>query len=370
MDSSTEANFPWTPEQLAVLPHDNAAPKLLSSIWALFAVATLFLTLRVYCRILKRRSLWWDDYILIAAWVCSLIECSLLTHMTTLGYGLHIWDFDWNNFQAIMVPTLASGTFSITAAVWSKTSFGITLLHITDGWYKKVTWFCIISMNVFMFLSALFPWVDCTPISSAWDMSVKGTCWDIKVTVYYDIFSSGYSALMDIVLAILPWKFLWGLQMKPKEKIGVIAAMSLGMFAGATAIVKTTQLPDMLSADFADGVPLWIWGNAETCASIVASSIPMLRVLVKEAASSRGYKSGGYFDRGTGVTGNHSRFVTISSRPAPTNSELELHKLGDDRSDRSILGNNPNLQVPQAKNGIVQVTDIVVKYDEENAQGK
>jgi hypothetical protein len=92
----------------------------------------------------------------------------------------------------------------------------------------------------------------------------------------------------------------------------------------------------------------------------------MLRVLVKEAASSRGYKSG-YYDRETGVTGNHSRFVTISSRPARTNSELELHKLGDDRSDRSILGNNNGgLQVPQAKNGIVQVTDIVVKYDEES----
>jgi hypothetical protein len=66
---STAMVFPWTPEQLAALPHDNAAPKLLASIWSLFVVATIFLSLRVYCRILKRRSLWWDDYILIGAWV-------------------------------------------------------------------------------------------------------------------------------------------------------------------------------------------------------------------------------------------------------------------------------------------------------------
>jgi hypothetical protein len=171
--------------------------------------------------------------------------------MTTLGYGKHIWDFDLNNMQAIMLPSTSAGTFSVTAAVWSKTSFGITLLHITEGWYKKATWFCIVSMNIFMFLSALFPWVNCRPIQKAWDLSVtEGTCWDIKVIVYYDIFSSAWSALMDIVLAFLPWKFLWGLQMKPKEKIGVIAAMSLGVFAGATAIVKTTQLPDMMSMDF------------------------------------------------------------------------------------------------------------------------
>jgi hypothetical protein len=33
---------------------------------------------------------------------------------------------------------------------------------------------------------------------------------------------------MDISLAILPWKLLWGLQMKRKEKIGVAVAMSCG----------------------------------------------------------------------------------------------------------------------------------------------
>jgi len=38
----------------------------------------------------------------------------------------------------------------------------------------------------------------------------------------------GYSALMDFVLSILPWKLVWKLQMKKKEKFGVAAAMSLG----------------------------------------------------------------------------------------------------------------------------------------------
>jgi hypothetical protein len=61
----------WTPEQLAALPHDNAGPKLLASVWSLFGFATLFLSLRIYCRLLKRQSLWWDDGILIAAWVRS-----------------------------------------------------------------------------------------------------------------------------------------------------------------------------------------------------------------------------------------------------------------------------------------------------------
>jgi hypothetical protein len=34
---------------------------------------------------------------------------------------------------------------------------------------------------------------------------------------------------MDISLALLPWKILWGLQMRFAEKIGVCVAMSLGV---------------------------------------------------------------------------------------------------------------------------------------------
>ena len=34
---------------------------------------------------------------------------------------------------------------------------------------------------------------------------------------------------MDVVLAFLPWKFIWSLQMSKKEKVGVVTAMSMGL---------------------------------------------------------------------------------------------------------------------------------------------
>lgn len=149
--------------------------------------------------------------------------------MTTLGYGLHIWDFNLANMPKLLVIINVAGTFSVTAAIWSKTSFGITLLQLSDGWVKKTTWFILISMNIAMGLSALFPWVSCVPVQKAWDMFVEGTCWEPEVTVRYNIFSGVYSACMDITLAMLPWQFIWGLQMKKKEKIGVGIAMSMGV---------------------------------------------------------------------------------------------------------------------------------------------
>jgi len=60
---------PLTPEQLAALPHDDARAYLRTTIWTLIAISALFLGARIYCKFLRHRGLWWDDYILIGAWV-------------------------------------------------------------------------------------------------------------------------------------------------------------------------------------------------------------------------------------------------------------------------------------------------------------
>lgn len=375
-----------TAEEMALLPHDNQGPKLIGVGWMLVSVATMFLSLRLYCRILKRQSLWWDDAFLIGASVskflsfffavddecrslmpffllkiCLIVDISLITYLTTYGYGKHIWDFDFSNMKYLMIPMNVAGTLNITSTVWSKTSFGITLLHLTNGTLRKITWACIISMNIIMGLNAMLPWIQCKPIKKAWDLTVDGTCWDPQVMPAFNMFAGAWSALMDIILALLPWKFLWGLQMKTPEKIGVGLAMSMGIFAGITAIIKTTMIPKMLSNDFADGIDLWIWNIAEPAVTVVAASIPMLRVLARDAKSSRNYHSG--YKKETGVSNNRSRIVTIQSKAQRKDSDTELRELGDDRSDRCILGTNGEKSGANGKGGIMQVVDFSVQYD-------
>lgn len=59
----------FTPDQLALLPHNNAGPKLTGLMWAMCAVAAVFIALRIYCKISRGNKLWWDDHVLIASWV-------------------------------------------------------------------------------------------------------------------------------------------------------------------------------------------------------------------------------------------------------------------------------------------------------------
>lgn len=229
---SGDAGFPpmLTPEMLAVLPHDTMGPTVLVVTWVMTAIASIFLALRLYCKISINRRIWWDDGILLASYVCLVIQAALTTFLVTVGFGKHIWDFPLENFAPwFLIPISVRGTFSLVALAWSKTAFGVTLLRLTTGWTRWAVWFIIVSVNIALALSALLSWVQCRPLNASWDPSVKGECWPRDVMKNYNIFSGAYSGAMDFALALLPWKLLMGLQMRKTEKLGAAVAMSMGV---------------------------------------------------------------------------------------------------------------------------------------------
>jgi len=222
---------PLTPEQFAALPHDSLGPKLNAVIWTLTAVSAVFLALRLYCRAVMARVLWWDDWLLLAAWVAIFAECIVVSVTVSMGFGKHSWDIPFQDLGGIFKVFSVASTLSICASVWSKTSFALTILRLTTGWLRMVIWGLIISMNVFMGVTALINFIHCWPLDKLWDLTgaVPGSCWPIEVVINYDIFSAVYSGAMDIALALLPWKLIWSLQMQKKEKLGVAIAMSMGV---------------------------------------------------------------------------------------------------------------------------------------------
>lgn len=247
------------------------------------------------------------------------------------------------------------------AAVWSKTSFALTMLRLMQNWKMKAfIWFIIVSMNLAMYLTIIFTWLRCTPPAK------MTQCIHPEPYTNYSIASGAYSAAMDFVLAILPWPLIWGLQMKKKEKLGVAIAMSLGFFAGATAIMKCVSLPTMAKGDFTfDGAQLVIWGNAEVATTIMAASIPVLRVLFLHAKSTAGryYGSGEHRSGRLGTSGRSKGHTVLTSstrgeetRPKTTTGS----NTGDDQSDRSIL----NATEVHAGGKIVRTNEVTLEYSE------
>ncbi|OAA65611.1 hypothetical protein SPI_02398 [Niveomyces insectorum RCEF 264] len=276
---------------LALLPHDNQGPQLNFTIWLLTGLSLGFLSLRVYCKFLRGRGLWWDDYVLISSWVALALASAFTTACTAYGYGKHLWDIPPANFPPLNVVSTIAGTFSILAAAWSKTSFAMTVLRISTGWMRWTIWFIIMSVNVVLGVSAIFQWIHCVPVQRIFDGTVKGTCWDADVTSYYNTFASAYSGTVDMVLAMFPWKIIWGMSMNRKEKTGVLFAMSMGVFAGVASFIKVSKVGSLTNPDPGETVQLVIWGVAESAITIIAASIPILRALLRDGKLSNAPRS-------------------------------------------------------------------------------
>ncbi|KAK0672391.1 hypothetical protein QBC41DRAFT_381220 [Cercophora samala] len=292
------------------LRYDDLGLTTRISVWVLCGASLLFLLLRVYCKTIRHRRLHADDWFAIAAWL-ALLGSTITTNMAIdLGYGKHVWQIPFRNLNDMFLVGQITVTLAICSQAWSKTSFAISLLMIHDGIHGKTRvfiWFAIVSMNMLFGVAAMLFWVGCTPLEKAWHPFMRGTCWSPNVIITYGIFASAYSGVMDLVLAIIPWKIIMNLQMQTKEKIGVALAMSMGVFAAASAFIKCSSLPELGGRDFPrkfsllpkilrvkidivsidDGVTLVIWGNAEAAVTIMAASVPMLRALVRTARPSQ-----------------------------------------------------------------------------------
>jgi len=351
----------------------------MATVWPLLVAATGFLGLRLYCKLSIRRTLWWDDWVLILAWICLVGQNIITTETIKYGYGRHIYDIPFENLTQ-KLPLLANigATFSILAAVWSKTSFAITLLRITQGWLWVAVWCIIVTMNVAMGLSALFVWIQCTPVEKSWNPLLEGTCFSRDTIIDFLVFSAAYSAAMDIILALLPWKVVLPLNMKTKEKIGVLVAMSMGLVAATTAIIKIVQIPRMKSGDICewpdaskkggsiltcadDGVVLVVWGTAESAVTIMAASVPVLRSLL--AGNKNKYKAPTPSPKGPkkmrfnpeSFTMQSQSTVVIESRRRSFDKERSYWK-SESRSARTSLDMQPQ------EGTILQISEVAVEY--------
>lgn len=141
----------------------------------------------------------------------------------------------------------------------------------------------MISVNLSLGVAVALTWGQCDPIPKIWQPGLPGHCMDKQIQIHYNMFTAVYSGAMDIVLAILPWKIIWILTMNRKEKMGVLVAMSMGVFAGVISIVKAMELPAIGNSNFTfASTNLVILGIAESAMTIMAASIPILRALLRE----------------------------------------------------------------------------------------
>ncbi|KAG7117229.1 hypothetical protein HYQ44_006856 [Verticillium longisporum] len=315
------------PKDLAVLVN--------ASIWSLFALATIALALRLYSRIrIVRLGVQQDDWVLIAGWAIILVASGVMSGL--MAIFLHS-----GSLKKITLARIHHNLQSIALGL-TKTSFGLTLLRLMPGgWEAKLIYVVLITMNFQFAVHIIAVW---QMICGAPDEGHIGgdKCWTLTQSVTFAFFSAVYSALCDFILALLPWRMTFNLQMKRSERLGIDLALSMGVIAGITGVMKAyygSKLLQVRHPNYAyNQAVYWIWSMAEPNVTIISASIPVL-VDSSAAPANKFYNS-----------------VTVTAGRAEAKGD-------DGDSDRSILGHGPQ---GRDINGIAWTTTVSVEYEDQS----
>ncbi|KAG8156679.1 hypothetical protein KVR01_013470 [Diaporthe batatas] len=217
-------------------------------------------------------------------WVISAGEHAATVVGVNLGVGKHINEIDPTNLPRVHTFSRVGFTLAILACSLAKTSWALTMLRIvreTRDCMRIMVWFWLISVNVLMDVGIILNYLECD--GSGLTVSPNQMwCWSNLIAANYNVFSSAWSGVADIVLVFLAWKIILPMQLKTNDKIGIAIAMSLGFISGVIGLAKTANVLLMAKMDYTYEVTnLIIWTAAEITALIMAASVPFIRLLVK-----------------------------------------------------------------------------------------
>ncbi|PKS04997.1 hypothetical protein jhhlp_008363 [Lomentospora prolificans] len=271
-------------------PAHSIDPSVKSLFWILISSATLFIFLRLYYKY-RGQGLHRDDLVLFASWVALFVNGIMITVILDIATSTRVPADPAATFQKLIILGLMSTTLALLSQAWSKTSFAMTLLGISNvkNWVTYFLWFAIFSMNISFVLSAIFFWVQCTPLEGFWNNSIELKCWNPTINIAYGMAVSAYSGILDLAFALLPWKILMPLNLSTKEKIGCAIAMSMGVFAAVAAFIKCSKFLSIAPGGTGDSMQLAIWGVAEPAITIIAASMPTLRLFVRKLTGPKDY---------------------------------------------------------------------------------
>ena len=120
-----------------------------------------------------------------------ILGCILQSYDVKLGFGKNFAEIDPALVPTTRLVSVIAGFFLILTACWSKTSFALTLLRISEGWPRRWVLFVIWSTNIVITLSGVVQWAQCWPLKKLWEQDLDGTCLPLEFINGYNMFAAG-----------------------------------------------------------------------------------------------------------------------------------------------------------------------------------
>ncbi|QSZ35784.1 hypothetical protein DSL72_006906, partial [Monilinia vaccinii-corymbosi] len=281
---------------------DSYGPSILAATILFLVLGVVFVSLRYYTRVVIRKTIGHDDFLILFALGLYIIMASLLFVGVQRGIGQHKKGMDMEDIvQSSKVTILHLKSYNkltdiqyvwftvlvyISVVTAVKASYATCLLRLTEASPCAYALWAGLAVNIILcFIASLYLIFNCQPISYAWrqaDPAVDGYCnYDSADVLGYAW--AGLSIALYLLFTLIPAVLVWDMQMHIKTKAFVVTVLGLGLLAGVACAVRIGVFA--VDLDYTD--PLYtissmlIWSVVEAGLGIVASCIATLRPLLR-----------------------------------------------------------------------------------------
>ncbi|KAJ5161070.1 hypothetical protein N7492_006462 [Penicillium capsulatum] len=336
--------------------------------WAFTGVAIATVILKFFARIDKIKKLGWDDFFIFLSLAFSIVATAFVSYSVTLGLGRHtaavIAEHGFERYKMAAKWQIIAFPFNIASFSFPNISISILINDLLDP--NPLRQYLLLGMSVmqvvFAMISVFLVFFQCNPTQMLWNPTLGGTCWSPDVFDNFMYWVMAYTTVTDIVLAIVPIKAFWSLQMRMSTKLGLCVMMGLTLLSAIVTVVKATYLH--LFSDHTDPlynvVPLVLWGLVEQNVVIVAACIPTLRPFFRKVFTSGKGNTTGTASNSRSRSGSTFKLasnpVHNGSRRLPSVSEFPLE-------DPQATGHDTDSN--HSQKGIWQTREVTVESDDE-----
>ncbi|KAF2195806.1 hypothetical protein K469DRAFT_650000 [Zopfia rhizophila CBS 207.26] len=249
----------------------------------LIALVGFFVGLRLFVRACIVRNIFLDDVLILVAAAFTIVLAAVCIAATGHGLGTHVWML---NFETI-IDTIKSSIqylfvcqiFYACAIAFTKISIIASYLHlIKDPKFRIAMYSTAVVIVGLWFSGVLVTVFQCRPVSAVWDFTnPNGKCINFVDYLYA---SSAVTIATDLVLCVLPWPYIWRLQLPLKQRIILCLLLSGGVGASVASVMRIAKLHMLRGVDVTYvSVPSLNLSVIECSLGIICVSIPPLRPL-------------------------------------------------------------------------------------------
>ncbi|KAL2388364.1 hypothetical protein RJ035_003343 [Blastomyces gilchristii] len=131
----------------------------------------------------------------------------------------------------------------------------------------------------------------CRPLRRYWEDFTDETCVDESSRILGATVSN---IITDLIVLILPMPTFWKLKLPIRERVVLMAMMSLGLIAVAASVVRCWYMyvtTDLTYDVTWHGYTIWVWNAIEVNLAVICASIPTLRPFARKYFPRLGIKT-------------------------------------------------------------------------------